>query len=146
MEWEYYLPSAEYCLNNNRRNSILVNIHTYNNIVTQMILPYMQNNRANIVSSINLDLTRLKNWGSYNFATNSFIHMTSRDWNSLSLSVFSATYLQSFKTGITDTFDSDPYPEISSSFHHTWVHRRLQRSYLFGATSSCTNIIIKINK
>ena len=43
--------------------------------------------------------------------------------------------LQSFKTLIHYTLNSDPIPEISSSFHDTWVNRGLQKLYAFGATS-----------
>ena len=50
------------------------------------------------------------------------------------------------RSASTDIFTSDPFPEISSYFHDTWSHRGLQRLYLFGATSSCTNMIIKKKK
>ena len=46
----------------------------------------------------------------------------------------------------TGTFNSDPIPEVSSSFHDTRVQPGLQRLCLFGATSSCTNIITKKKK
>ena len=41
----------------------------------------------------------------------------------------------------TYSFNSDPIPEISSYFHDTMVHHG--RLYLFGAISSCINIIVK---
>ena len=48
-----------------------------------------------------------------NVFANTFIPMTSGDWNSFSLSVFPATYnLQSFKSCITDTFNSDPFHDF----------------------------------
>ena len=51
--------------------------------------------------------------------------------------------IQNIKPSVfQDTFNSDPILEISSYFHDSRVHRGLQRLYLFGATSSCINIII----
>ena len=53
-----------------------------------------------------------------NAFVNSFIPMTSKDWNSLPISVFPAT----FSISSTDTFNSDPIPKISSYFLDTRVH------------------------
>ena len=53
-----------------------------------------------------------------------------------SLSRFASTY----------TFYFDSIPEIPLSFHEAKVHPELQRCPLFGATSSCINIIIKKKK
>ena len=46
------------------------------------------------------------------------------------------------RTAFTDTFISDPIPEISS-FHDPRVHSGHRCLYLFDATSSCINIITK---
>ena len=81
-----------------------------------------------------------------NAFTNSFILMT-WDWKSLPPTVFPAAYnLRSFKTRIHRYLQLRPNPQISSYFHDTWVHQGLQRLYLFGATSSCINLIIKKNQ
>ena len=82
-----------------------------------------------------------------NAFANSLINMTSRDRNSFPPTVFPKTYnLQSFKTSIHKYLRLLPNPKISSYLHDTRLHRGLQRLYLFGATSSCIDIIIKKKK
>ena len=73
-----------------------------------------------------------------NVFANSFIHMTSREWNSLSPTVFTATYNhQSPKTRIHRYLRLLPNPFY---FHDTRAHRELQKLYLFTATSSCISL------
>ena len=58
--------------------------------------------------------------------------------------IYLATYnLQAFKNRIHRYLELRPIPEVSSSFHGSWVRRGVHRLHLFGATSSCTGIIRK---